>query len=54
MDQYPKWKYGKDGAAQIVQDEEADKALGDGWYESPVDAKAADEAQAAKAAAKAK
>ncbi len=32
---YPKWKYHAALAAVVVQDEAADKALGDEWAETP-------------------
>lgn len=41
MSQYPKWLYHATHEARVVPDEAAHKALGSGWHESPVDAKAA-------------
>lgn len=39
MSNYPKWKYHAEKPAVIVQSEEAEKALGAGWVESPADLK---------------
>lgn len=33
--EYPKWLYKPDGAAVLVDDAEAERALGDGWYATP-------------------
>jgi hypothetical protein len=37
MASYPKWLYHPSKDAVVVPDEEAHKALGPGWYESPAD-----------------
>ena len=34
---YPKWKYGQDDAAVIVQDESEESALEGAWFDSPAD-----------------
>lgn len=39
---YPKWLYHATEPAQIVPDEAAHAAAGDGWYESPADVPAAE------------
>jgi hypothetical protein len=35
MDMFPKWKYAADGRSLIVDDADAEEALGEGWYDSP-------------------
>lgn len=35
MDAYPKWKYHDTEPACVVDDEEAELALGDGWRDTP-------------------
>lgn len=37
MDKYPRWKYAADGRSIVVDDADAEEALGDGWYDSPAD-----------------
>jgi hypothetical protein len=37
MDQYPRWKYAADGRSLVVDDADAEEALGEGWYDSPAD-----------------
>jgi hypothetical protein len=37
MDQYPKWKYGEDGASRVVKDEDEESALEGTWWDSPAD-----------------
>lgn len=35
--EFPKWKYHEDGIkSQIVDDAEAEEALGDGWHDKPI------------------
>ena len=34
---YPKWLYHPEQPAQVVQSEQGEKALGEGWVESPAD-----------------
>ena len=41
MRDYPRWKYHATKAAVVVPDEAAEKVLGDGWHNSPGEAKAA-------------
>lgn len=36
-DQYPRWKYGADGASLIVNNADEEEALGDVWHDSPAD-----------------
>jgi hypothetical protein len=38
--EYPKWVFGPDGQAKIVQSEAQFEALGAGWFETPDEAKA--------------
>jgi hypothetical protein len=38
--EYPKWVYGPDEKAQLIQNDAQFDALGDGWFESPGEAKA--------------
>ncbi len=45
--QYPTWRYHKTLPAQIVHSAEEDKALGPGWFDSPVAFTEEDEAAAA-------
>jgi hypothetical protein len=35
MIEFPKWKYHKDGKAQLVKSAEEEEALGPGWADSP-------------------
>lgn len=37
MELYPKWKYAADGRSIVVDDADAEEALGEGWYNSPAD-----------------
>lgn len=34
--EFPKWKYGENGESLIVEDAEAEAALGDGWHDTPL------------------
>jgi hypothetical protein len=42
---FPKWKYHPSEPPCVVADAEAETALGDGWYDSPVAAAAARDAE---------
>lgn len=42
---YPKWKYHAEKSAVVVDSAEAEKALGDGWAESPADFEKSSESQ---------
>lgn len=44
MHTHPKWKYHATEAAQVVDDEKIEEALGGGWFDTP--AEAAERAQA--------
>lgn len=38
---YPKWKYHRTEAPKVVNDEQEEKDLGEGWEEAPIEAEAA-------------
>ena len=38
MSQYPKWKYHATEQALIVDDLDAEEALGEGWFDTPAEA----------------
>lgn len=39
IQEFPKWKYSATGAAQIVRDKFEEQDLGDGWFNTPWEAK---------------
>ena len=43
MAEYPKWKYHRTLEPVVVDDPDAEAALGPGWFDSPVDARKMDD-----------
>ena len=37
MQEFPKWKYHESGESLIVDDSDAETALGEGWHDLPVE-----------------
>ena len=56
MSEYPKWKYHATEQALVVDDIDAEEALGHGWFDTPAEAQASvgDDDEDAKADAEAK